>query len=350
MEYKHDLTTGLLAFFWAFMISLFAMPSIIEMAHSKNLLDRPNERTMHTKLTPRLGGLGIFAGFFSALTMFGDFQTDDLGVQMLLAGSVILFFIGLKDDIIPVSAFKKFFMQMIATSIVVFFGGVRITSFYGFFDIIGLEEGVSYGVTFFVLIGLTNAINLIDGLDGLAGSIVLFISVFFGGCFLIVGSPYAFVAFSLAGAVFGFLRYNFHKAKIFMGDTGSLLSGFVIAVLAVKAINLNITAMNMPAMTLSVLIIPIVDTLRVFGIRTLEGKSPFTADKKHLHHVLSFYGIGSREVVGILLLVNFLFVFSVYLLGIEYSINILVMYIVSLSLFFLFLLVYVPRFFSCIKK
>ena len=111
MELKHEIIHILLTFLWAFMVSLFAMPSIIEMAHAKSLLDKPNQRTMHSKLTPRLGGIGIFAGFFSALTIFGDFNTDDLGVQMLLAGSVILFFIGLKDDITSVSVFKKFFMQ-----------------------------------------------------------------------------------------------------------------------------------------------------------------------------------------------------------------------------------------------
>ena len=131
---KQDLTHCLLTFLWAFMVSLFAMPSIIEMAHAKRLLDAPNKRTMHTKLTPRLGGLGIFAGFISALTIFGEFDKHETGSQMLLAGVVILFFIGLKDDLIPVSAFKKFFVQILVASIVVFFGDVRITSFYGFVD------------------------------------------------------------------------------------------------------------------------------------------------------------------------------------------------------------------------
>ncbi len=346
MDFKHDLTYCFLTFFWAFVITLFAMPSIIDMAHAKKILDKPNERTMHFVLTPRLGGIGIFAGFFSALTIFGDFKTDDLGVQMLLASSVILFFIGLKDDIIPVSVFKKFFVQVIASSIVIFFGGVRIESFYGFVDIIGLEEGVSYGITFIVLIGLTNAINLIDGIDGLAGSIVLFISLVLGVAFLFGHSPYVFVAIALAGSLLGFLRYNFHRAKIFMGDTGSLLSGFVLAVLAIKSIDLEIEGVNMPAMTLAVLIIPVVDTLRVFTLRTLDGKSPFSPDKRHLHHVLSSFGLNSKLVVALLLLVNLLFVISVYYLGQTYSITYLVLYIFVLVLLSLGLLVLVSKMFA----
>ena len=350
MEYKHEVTYSILAFIWAFMISLFAMPSIIEMAHAKKLLDKPNERTMHTKLTPRLGGLGIFAGFFSALTIFGNFQNSDLGVQMMLAGSVILFFVGLKDDIIPVSVFKKFFMQVLAASIVVFFGNIRIVSFYGFLDVFGLNDDISYAVTFFVIIGLTNAINLIDGLDGLAGSIVLFICLSFSVCFLFAGSPYVFVSVALAGALCGFLRYNFYQAKIFMGDTGSLLCGFVLSVLSVKAISLQLEPVNMPAITLAVLIVPVVDTLRVFVLRTFNGKSPFSPDRNHLHHVLSSLGFESRIVVAILLLVNILFVSSVYFLGREYSINVLVIYIISLVFFTLFVLIYLPRLFNYLRN
>jgi UDP-GlcNAc:undecaprenyl-phosphate GlcNAc-1-phosphate transferase len=349
MDIRHDLIQCLLTFMWSFMISLFAMPSIIAMAHQKKLLDKPNERTMHTVLTPRLGGVGIFAGFFSALTIFGNFKTDDLGVQMLLAGAVILFFIGLKDDIIPVSVFKKFFMQVLAASIVVFFGDVRIESFYGFLDIQVLDSGVSYGITFLVLIGVTNAVNLIDGLDGLAGSVILFVCLFFGTAFFLGGSPYVFVAIALGGALLGFLRYNFYRARIFMGDTGSLLSGFVIAILAIKSVDLQIDGVNMPAMTLAVLIIPVIDTLRVFSLRVLDGKSPFTPDKRHLHHELSTFGFNSPLVVGILLLMNLFFILTVYQLGKFCTITELVFSIIALALFFLGALIYVPRIFRQIK-
>lgn len=349
MDFKHDLTYCLLTFLWSFMISLFAMPSIISMAHSKKLLDQPNERTMHTVLTPRLGGIGIFAGFFSALTIFGDFKTEDSGVQMLLAGAVILFFVGLRDDITPVSVFKKFFMQLLAASIVVFFGDVRIGSFYGFLDIYGLEEGMSYGITFLMLIGLTNAVNLIDGLDGLAGSVILFVCLFFGGAFLFGGSPYVFVAIALGGALLGFLRYNFHKARIFMGDTGSLLSGFVIAILAIKSVDLKIESINMPTMTLAVLIIPVIDTLRVFSLRVFDGKSPFTPDKRHLHHVLSAFGFSSRLVVLVLLMMNLFFIVVVYQLGQFCSITQVVFSIIGLALFFLSILIYVPSIFRHVR-
>jgi len=343
MEYKHNLIYCLLTFFWALMVSLFAMPSIISMAHAKGLLDEPNQRTMHTCLTPRLGGLGIFAGFFSAITIFGDFSTEDKGIQMLLASIVVLFFVGLKDDITPVSVFKKFFMQVLATAIVVFFGDVRIDNFYGFLGVYGIDYGTSYALTFLVIIGLTNSINLIDGLDGLAGSLIVFISLCFGMCFFLNDSPYVFVSVGLAGALLGFLKYNVNKATIFMGDTGSLVSGFVLSVLAIKAVNLEYADVNMPAMTLAILIIPVVDTLRVFIIRTLDGKSPFIPDRRHLHHLLSEFGFGPNTVILILLIVNVMFVLSIYFLSSAYSIDVLVGCILLLVLFSLAVLNYLPR-------
>lgn len=343
MDFKHDLIYSLLAFLWALMLALFAMPSIIEMAHAKKLLDKPNGRTMHTQLTPRLGGVGIFAAFISALSIFGNLQTEDSGVQMLLAGVVILFFIGLKDDIVPVSAFKKFFVQILVASIVVFFGGVRITGLYGFLGVYGLENGASYLITFLVLIGFTNAVNLIDGLDGLAGSIILFISLFFSVCFLLTRSPYVYVAITLSGALLGFLRYNFHHAKIFMGDTGSLLSGFVLAVLGIKCIDLDIPNVNMPAITIAVLVIPVIDTWRVVSLRVMKGRSPFMPDKNHIHHALSSFGLNSRAIVGVLLTFNSLFVGIVYCLGDQFDLTYLVFFMIGLAMLGLFFLTVVSK-------
>ena len=171
-----DLRLGL-AFFWAFLVALFAVPSIIRIAHLKNLLDQPNGRTVHVSLTPRLGGVAVYAGFLSALTIFAPLNN---GVQELLAGCTILFLIGLKDDLVSVSALKKFVGQLLATGVVMFMADIRITSFQGIFGIYELPQGLSYAFTFVVIVGITNAINLIDGLDGLAGSLVIIMVSTFG--------------------------------------------------------------------------------------------------------------------------------------------------------------------------
>jgi len=289
-----------LSFIWAFLIALFAVPSVIQVAHHKKLLDKPNHRTIHNSLTPRLGGLAIFAGFTSALMIFGDVSS---GIQQLLAGALILFFVGVKDDIVSVSAFKKFFIQVLATGIVMFIADIRITNFQGFLGIYELSDNFSYVFTFLVIVGMTNAINLIDGMDGLAGSVVLLISLIFGCYFYYFESPYVFVAFALAGGVMGFLRYNIYRARVFMGDTGSLVCGFILAVMAIQFMEMN-TIDSAPAIVVSILIIPIFDTLRVFALRIFNGKSPFYPDRNHLHHQLLILGLSQRAILVTLIIFN----------------------------------------------
>lgn len=300
----------ILSFLWAFVISLFAIPSVINLAHKKKILDVPNNRTVHEFEIPRLGGLAIFAGFFSSVTIFSDLSRNE-GMQQLLAGLVLLFFVGLKDDVWPVSAFKKFFVQVLCCGIVMFLGGIRIESFGGLFGVYDIEEGVSYLFTFLVIIGLTNAINLIDGVNGLAGVLVVVISMFLGVILVFQGSSFAIVAFSLIGAMIGFLRYNLFKARIFMGDTGSLVSGFVVSVLAVHCVQ-NADVRYSPVLVASIFSIPMIDTLRVMVLRTLSGVSPFAPDQRHLHHILMRCGLGHSRVVSIIGGVNTLMAFSIW--------------------------------------
>ena len=299
-----------LAGLWALLVAMFAVPSIVYIAHLKNLLDTPNGRTVHQSLTPRLGGVAIFAGFMSALTIFAPLGN---GVKELLAGCVILFFVGLKDDMVTISVTKKFIGQLLATSIVMIMADVRITSFQGILGIYQLPYGVSYAFTFVMIVGITNAINLIDGLDGLAGSIVLVISGTFGFYFWRYGGVgfgnYAFVAACLIGGILGFLRFNFHRASIFMGDTGSLVCGFIVSILAIQFIEMG-TRTGLPfgsvspAVTLGVLFVPLFDTLRVFILRMAAGRSPFSPDKNHIHHRIMAMGFAQIGTVLILLLLN----------------------------------------------
>ena len=326
----------ILASTWAFLIAMFAVPSIIRVAHLKKILDTPNLRTVHAELTPRLGGLAMFAGFMSALTIFTSL---DNGVQQLLAGCIILFFIGLKDDLITISALKKFAVQLLATGIVMFMADIRITSFQGIFGIGELPIGLSYGFTFLVIIGITNAINLIDGLDGLAGTMVLIIACTFGVYFYLFGgaafSNYAAVAFCLIGGVLGFLRYNFHKATIFMGDTGSLLCGFIVSVLAIQFIEMRAQPAS-PAVALGILFVPLFDTLRVSLMRIMKGTSPFIPDKNHIHHRLLAMGLSQIGTVLVLAIINILVILFVVSFGSWGNLNILMALLafsVALSVF-----------------
>lgn len=326
----------ILSFIWAFVLSIFAIPSIINVSHSKKLLDLPNGRNIHLAETPRLGGIAIFAGFMSALTIFGEMGH---GVKHLLAGCLLLFFIGIKDDIISVSVFKKFFVQILAAGIIMFMADIRITNFQGLFGIYTLDIGVSYAFTFLVIVGITNAINLIDGMDGLAGSILLLVSVIFGFSFYSIDSPYAIVAFSLAGGILGFLRYNMYKATVFMGDTGSLVGGFIVAVLAVKFIELKASEAA-PATAVAILFIPVFDTLKVFTIRIFRGRSPFLPDKNHIHHQLLSIGLSQPIALAIIVSLNLsmvLFVIYFEALGINTLIFITALFalLVSFSLGFL---------------
>ncbi len=300
----------LLAAAWAFLIALFAVPSIVFIAHRKNLFDAPNNRSVHTRPTPRLGGVAVLAGFLSALTIFAPLGN---GVQYLLAGCLLLFFVGLKDDLVTVSVAKKFVGQLLATGVVMLMADVRITSFQGLLGVGELPLGFSYGLTFLAIVGITNAINLIDGLDGLAGTLVVLISGTLGYYFFQYGGAgygnYAVVAACLVGGILGFLRYNFHKANIFMGDTGSLVCGFIVSVLAIQFIELGKLAgaplgSAAPAMALAILFVPLFDTARVFVLRMAAGKSPFTPDKNHVHHRLLALGCSQIGTVVLLALLN----------------------------------------------
>jgi UDP-GlcNAc:undecaprenyl-phosphate GlcNAc-1-phosphate transferase len=327
-----------LSWMWALLVALFAVPSIVYIAHLKNMLDTPNGRTVHQSLTPRLGGVAVFAGFMSALTIFADLAN---GVQQLLAGCIVLFFVGLKDDLVSISVGKKFVGQLLASGIVMIMADVRITSFQGILGIGTLPVGVSYAFTFVVIVGITNAINLIDGLDGLAGTIVLIIATTLGYYFYSYGGPqfgnYVFVAVCLIGGMLGFLRYNFYRATIFMGDTGSLVCGFIISILTIQFIEMGLRVgqpfgSSSPSVALGILFVPLFDTIRVFLLRMMAGRSPFSPDKNHIHHRILAMGfsqittvllLGMLNSIVILFVINFAYLGNLVLIGTMVSFSIL---------------------------
>ncbi|MCB0506964.1 MAG: undecaprenyl/decaprenyl-phosphate alpha-N-acetylglucosaminyl 1-phosphate transferase [Bacteroidetes bacterium] len=309
----------------SFVLTYMFIPSIIKIANIKHLFDSPNERKVHQNVIPTLGGIGIFAGFMISLCLFAKFFPSN-GMRYILAALCFMFMLGAKDDIVELVATKKFIGQIFAASIVVILGDIRLTSLYGLFGFSYISEPVSMALSIVTIIFIINAFNIIDGINMLAGSICVLMSFAFGAWFFYYGFyDYAVLAASMSGAVLAFLKYNSTPAKIFMGDSGSLSIGLLAAVLAIQFIEQNemvllsgreqgIHIVAAPAMAIAVLIIPLFDTLRVFTLRILDKKSPFEADRNHIHHRLIDLGLSHFQATLILVIVNIIFITLAYFL------------------------------------
>lgn len=298
----------------SFIVTFLAVPIIIRIAKQKKLYDLPDERKVHTQPIPSLGGVGIFAGFFLAsLLSISIYSNPEF--QYYFAAAFVIYFLGLKDDIIVLTATKKFIGQVLATSILIHLGGLRIDSMHQLFWIDKLPAAFSLALTYLTVIVVINSFNLIDGVDGLAGSLGLLTTVVFGVYFFAIGQQaYALLAFAMAGSLLAFLIFNNNPAKIFMGDSGSLMVGLVNAILVIKFISLS-DSKNVPfpiessvAVGFAILIVPLLDTLRVFGSRIFRGRSPFTPDRNHVHHLLLNRGFSHTSVTLSCVGINVLFI------------------------------------------
>ena len=340
-----------LSFLTAFTLTYFAIPSIIDVAREKRLYDEPNERSSHTIKTPSLGGISIFAGTLFAIVLwtpvsrFGE-------LQFILCAFIIIFLIGTRDDLNPVSASNKLIAQILAASILVFKSEIILKGFYGMFY--QTEEFpfwlIQILVSIFTILVITNSVNLIDGIDGLAGSIGALVSSTFGVWFAINGPefrPFAVVAFAITGSLIAFLKYNYSPAKIFMGDTGSLLIGITLSILSIKFIELNFNLdpntatfkfQATPVVAIGILIIPLFDTLRVFTTRIIRGGSPFKPDRRHIHHLLVDFGMTHLHATLTLVFVNFFFIALVFSLHNVLDIHILLLLIMVLATVMTYLL------------
>ncbi len=304
----------------AFLITFFAIPVIIQVAKDKKLFDEPDERKVHKNVIPTLGGLGIFAGFIIA-TLMGVPSGIASELQYFVAAATVIFFLGIKDDILVLSASKKFIGQLFAAGIIIKFGGIQITNMHGFLGVYEIHRFASIILSIFTIIVITNSFNLIDGVDGLAGSLGLLTTLVFGVYFFYAGQlTYAVMAFALSGSTIGFLIYNFSPAKIFMGDTGSLLLGLINSILVIKFINVAgnpasiLPIESAPALGFAILMIPLFDTLRVFSLRILDRRSPFSPDRTHVHHFLLDLGLSHRMVTVVCVSVNISFIILAYFL------------------------------------
>ncbi len=309
------------SFFTAFIITLLLIPIIIRLSKKYHLVDKPDQRKVHKEPIPTLGGIGFFSGFIGIAIAWLSWS-GQLADFILLIGLIVLFTMGIFDDMLDLRASLKFVIQ-ITVALIISYYGFKIESLHGVFGINEMPVWAQYTFSVFLITGLINAFNLIDGIDGLAGGLAFINSVVLG---IILYQQenmlYATLAFTFAGALLGFLKFNFNPAKIFMGDTGSLVIGFLMAVLGIvviRGIDITENATTSPTGSLmivvvGILLLPVYDTLRVFSERILKKSSPFKPDRTHVHHLLIETGARHKKASIILYVANLTIIIMAYFL------------------------------------
>ena len=339
----------------SFLLSLFitysSIPTIIKISRRKNLMDEPGQRSSHERKFPNLGGVALFFAISVSASIFA-YQLFD-GYKFLFASLVILLYIGVMDDIVIMRAYKKLVAQIIVSILLVVGSDVRIRSLFGLFGINELNYFLSIVFSVITFIILINAFNLIDGIDGLAGSYGVICFALFGISYYRLGEynyPLVILSTSIIGAILGFLYFNLSdkSKKIFMGDTGSMVLGFLLTFTAICFIDIFIAKRSAegvyyhlksaPVIAVAILILPIVDTMNVIIIRLANKKSPFEADKNHIHHKLLKLGLTHKKATISILCYYLLIIAITYSLR-HLGPNLLLLIVVALG----FIGAYIPN-------
>lgn len=305
----------ILSFITAFVLTAFTIPSIINIAKVKKLTDKPGERRSHTIPTPSLGGIAIFTAVFFAVITWTPVNLFS-EMQFILCSMIILFIVGVRDDIIPIDPLKKLLAQFVVAFILTYQVGIQIPSLFGIFGLYEIPTWVIYVLSIFTILVIINAYNLVDGINTLCANLTIIACLFFGVWFFLMNKiELAIMAAAMIGALIAFLKYNWSPAELFMGDSGSLLCGMVVSIMAIKFIGMHAEgglgdyAFNSaPAIAIAILIVPLFDTLRIFTVRILKGRSPFDPDRRHIHHLLIDSGLSHTTTSTILAVVNLLFI------------------------------------------
>ena len=316
----------------AFAVGYLCMPVIVKIAKKHNFVVKPNKRTSHKGAIPNVGGVNIFIAFFITVAAFSLHVIDQW--EYLFIGVFVILIVGFVDDLIDIKARWKLIGQFVAGFFLIVVSDIRLYSFQGFLGIYELPLLLSYAVSFFVYIVIVNALNLIDGVDGLASGLGMLYCLFFGIYFTLTGNHHlAVCAFTLVGALAVFFIYNVFggRNKIFMGDCGSLFLGYMINLFVFQFCTLNAKhyvpeqfyIAAAPAVAICVLIVPLFDTMRVMITRVKKRLSPFSPDRNHIHHLLLKIGLRHRQVSFILMIETVLFI-ALGILGRNWNITILV--------------------------
>ncbi|SDQ53594.1 UDP-N-acetylmuramyl pentapeptide phosphotransferase/UDP-N-acetylglucosamine-1-phosphate transferase [Chryseobacterium soldanellicola] len=348
-----------MGFMFSFLITFFSIPTIIKISRRKNLMDEPGIRSSHLRKIPNLGGIAIFYSIGICASIFA-YELFDL-YKFLFASLIILLYIGIMDDIVVMRAYKKLVAQIIVSALIVIGSDIRIRNLFGIFGIYELGYLVSILFSIITFIILINAFNLIDGIDGLAGGYSVICSALFGISYYRLGEynyPLVVLSMIIIGSVLAFLYYNlsnFRTSKIFMGDTGSMLLGFLLAFTCICFIDIFIDKalpnvpryhlQSAPVVAVAILILPIVDTLNVIVIRLAHKKSPFDADKNHIHHKLLKLNLTHRRS-SFYIILYYLFIVTVAYYFRHINVNLLLILVLALG----FLGAYIPDIIYVLKN
>ena len=315
-----DIWKVILSIVFSFLFTYLVIPSLIKIAESKKLFVTKDSRRSHNTNISALGGVAIFLGALFSFAIFIDY-VEFREFKFLISGGVILFLIGLRDDLYPVNPFLKLSTQLISSIIVVVLGNIRITDFQGLFGIYEVNYYISILLSIVLIIGIINSFNMIDGINMLASLMALIILLLLGSWFFISEQfDIALVLFALGGSTLAFLRYNGPKPKIFMGDTGSHIIGLILAVALILFIelnknqNLNFHIHAAPAVAYGLLCIPLFDMIRVAALRIYRKRSPFSPDKNHIHHLMVLSGLTHKQTSIILAVLSLTIISLNYLL------------------------------------
>ena len=357
-----------LGFLVALAISFLITPLIRERALAMGLVDKPDERRIHKTPTPRLGGIAILVSIVITsilyLIIFGRYTTsriDIIELEGIAVGGILIFFIGLLDDIKPLNAWFKLSGQIFAATSA-WFLGVKIEFLANpiyYIDHVHtstfqLSEAISLIVTVIWLVAISNAINLIDGVDGLAVGVCLIGAI---TTWAVAMSPSinqpagAIFAATMAGACLGFLRYNFNPARMFLGDSGSYLLGFILGCVSCLGLAKKVTVVVISPILLLILVVPLIDTIYAIFRRAKNKKDIFKPDLEHVHHKLLNSGFTQKQVTYLLYSVTFLCgLLGTLILGLDITIDYLVIsgMILGIGLFFTFVINYKHQ--KCFKK
>jgi UDP-GlcNAc:undecaprenyl-phosphate GlcNAc-1-phosphate transferase len=340
-----------LGFLSSFFITFFSIPTIIKISKRKNLMDEPGVRSSHLRRIPNLGGIAMFYSIGICTSIFA-YEIFDL-YKFLFASLIILLYVGIMDDIVVMRAYKKLVAQIVVSALIVIGSDIRIRNLFGIFGVYEIHYLISVIFSIITFIILINAFNLIDGIDGLAGGYSVVCSAFFGISYYRLGEynyPLVILSVVLIGSVLAFLYYNLSNlraTKIFMGDTGSMLLGFLLAFTCICFIDIFIDKKvqsipmyhlkSAPVVAVAILILPIVDTLNVIIVRLWNKKSPFEADKNHIHHKLLKLDLTHRRA-SFYIICYYLFIVAVTYCLRHTNVNLLLLIILFLG----FLGAYIP--------
>ena len=301
---------SILVFLTSLAFVVFAIPHIIDIAFKKHLFDHPAEsRKVHKSVTPNFGGIALYFSVLFTCTLFIP-ATALPEFNIIIAAGLILFLTGLKDDILTLGPLEKSLAQLLSALLVSIAGNLQIGNLQGLFGFYEIPAAVALPLSVFFIVGVVNAFNLIDGIDGLAGTLASIAMLMFALLFYALGEPgWTWLVLAIAGALLGFLYYNITPAKIFMGDSGALFIGLLVAVCSIKFLNTSDnTLSNLGhfgtntrfSLVAAIVAVPVFDTLRVLILRVKQAQSPFRADNKHLHHRLLSLGLNHIQSTAIL--------------------------------------------------